>query len=107
MTNLSPPKIEVDLSGLKDIHIPLEPHWWPLPIGWWIVISAVIFCIFIAVCFFLYWYTRPKQYALRELKTYYRQEKNPILLEILPLGLEEIFVYEMEALGYDFANVLR
>ena len=35
------------------------------------------------------------------------QEKNPILLEILPLGLEEIFVYEMEALGYDFANVLR
>lgn len=28
--------------------------------------------------------------------------KNPVLLEILPLSLEEIFTYEMEALGYTF-----
>lgn len=30
------------------------------------------------------------------------REKNPVLLEILPLSLEEIFTYEMEALGYSF-----
>ncbi len=29
---------------------------------------------------------------------------NPLLLEILPLTLEEVFVYEMEALGYTFAE---
>lgn len=29
-------------------------------------------------------------------------KKNPILLEILPLALEEVFIYEMEALGYVF-----
>ena len=29
-------------------------------------------------------------------------EQNPILLEILPLTLEEVFIYEMEALGYAF-----
>ena len=28
------------------------------------------------------------------------QTENPILLEVLPLSLEEIFTYEMEALGY-------
>jgi ABC-2 type transport system ATP-binding protein len=27
---------------------------------------------------------------------------NPLLLEILPLTLEEVFLYEMEALGYSF-----
>ena len=30
----------------------------------------------------------------------------PTLLEILPLGLEEVFVYEMEALGYAFKDIL-
>jgi hypothetical protein len=73
------PAIEVDLSGLRDIHIPIEPHWWPLPLGWWLVIGAFICTLFILFCAFLYWYTRPKQYALRELKSLYIQEKNPIL----------------------------
>lgn len=31
---------------------------------------------------------------------------NPVLLEILPLTLEEVFTYEMEALGYAFGDVL-
>lgn len=31
--------------------------------------------------------------------------KNPIVLDILPLSLEEIFIYEMEALGYDFNSI--
>jgi len=29
-------------------------------------------------------------------------EKNPLIFEILPLTLEEVFLYEMEALGYSF-----
>lgn len=32
----------------------------------------------------------------------YIKGKNPILLDILPLSLEEVFTYEMEALGYAF-----
>lgn len=31
---------------------------------------------------------------------------NPMLIDILPLGLEEVFIYEMEALGYAFKEVL-
>ncbi|MDD6213529.1 MAG: ABC transporter ATP-binding protein [Clostridiales bacterium] len=30
------------------------------------------------------------------------RQKNPILLDILPLTLEEVFTYELEALGYHF-----
>ena len=30
---------------------------------------------------------------------------NPVLLEVLPLSLEEVFIYEMEALGYAFKEV--
>jgi len=31
----------------------------------------------------------------------------PLLFEILPLSLEEVFVYEMDALGYEFSDVLK
>ena len=32
--------------------------------------------------------------------------QDPIILDVLPLNLEEVFVYEMEALGYAFQDVL-
>ncbi len=38
---------------------------------------------------------------IEDIKNRLRQ-KNPLVLDILPLSLEEIFIYEMEALGYDF-----
>lgn len=31
---------------------------------------------------------------------------DPILLDVLPLNLEEVFIYEMEALGYAFKDIL-
>ena len=31
---------------------------------------------------------------------------NPLLLDVLPLNLEEVFVYEMEALGYAFKDII-
>lgn len=31
---------------------------------------------------------------------------NPVLMEILPLSLEEVFIYEMEAKGYEFKDIL-
>lgn len=34
------------------------------------------------------------------------QGMQPLLLDILPLSLEEVFVYEMEALGYAFKDIL-
>jgi len=34
------------------------------------------------------------------------EEMNPIILDFLPLTLEEIFIYEMEVLGYEFEQVI-
>ncbi len=33
------------------------------------------------------------------------RSKNPVLLDILPLTLEEVFIYEMDALGYAFNDL--
>ena len=30
---------------------------------------------------------------------------NPVSVELVPLSLEEIFVYEMEAIGYDAKKI--
>lgn len=34
------------------------------------------------------------------------RERTPLLLDVLPLNLEEVFIYEMEALGYAFKDIL-
>ena len=34
------------------------------------------------------------------------RERVPLLLDVLPLNLEEVFIYEMEALGYAFKDIL-
>ena len=31
---------------------------------------------------------------------------NPLLCDVIPLSLEEVFIYEMEAVGYDSKNIL-
>ena len=33
-------------------------------------------------------------------------EMNPLILDFLPLTLEEIFIYEMEVLGYEFGEII-
>ena len=35
------------------------------------------------------------------------QELHPVLVEVLPLTLEEVFTYEMETLGYNFDDILN
>ena len=34
------------------------------------------------------------------------QAQSPVLLDVLPLTLEEVFIYEMEALGYCFKDMI-
>lgn len=41
----------------------------------------------------------------QEALTQILREKNPLVLDIIPLTLEEIFIYEMEGLGYDSSEI--
>ena len=34
------------------------------------------------------------------------ESMKPVILDYLPLTLEEIFIYEMEALGYEFNEIV-
>ena len=38
----------------------------------------------------------------REETINYLRAMNPVILDVLPLTLEEVFTYEMESLGYEF-----
>ena len=31
---------------------------------------------------------------------------NPLIADSMPLSLEEVFIYEMEAVGYDYNNII-
>ncbi|MBR5129647.1 MAG: DUF4381 domain-containing protein [Alphaproteobacteria bacterium] len=66
---------QIDLSGLKDIVVPVKPDFFPLAIGWWIVIIAVIILILVLIGFWVHYYFSPLSYALRELKKDYHHIK--------------------------------
>ena len=34
------------------------------------------------------------------------EKKKPIILDFIPLTLEEVFIYEMEVLGYEFDEII-
>lgn len=41
---------------------------------------------------------------MQELEKFF-EPKNPVLIELIPLSLEEIFIYELEVLGYDSSEI--
>lgn len=42
----------------------------------------------------------------REKTKAYLEKKKPLILDFIPLTLEEVFIYEMEVLGYEFESVI-
>jgi len=57
---------QIDLSGLKDLHLLTQPSVWPLAIGWWILIGTVlVLCGLILICYHI-WHQRPSVYAIRK-----------------------------------------
>ncbi|MBO7483975.1 MAG: DUF4381 domain-containing protein [Alphaproteobacteria bacterium] len=56
---------EIDLSGLKDLHYPVSPSWWPLAWGWYMILGTLLLLTLIII------YKRrnsPLIYANREMK---------------------------------------
>lgn len=60
----------IDLSGLKDIHLPAVPSLWPLPAVFWIVLTALLCFVFLMR---LIWIKKHKltarKYANREVES--------------------------------------
>lgn len=68
----------IDLAPLKNIHLQAEPDFFPPAIGWWIIFIMVFVLIVICLIWFYWYYTSPKQYSLRLLKSLYKQNLSPI-----------------------------
>ncbi|MBQ7413453.1 MAG: DUF4381 domain-containing protein [Alphaproteobacteria bacterium] len=69
----------MDLSELRDIHLPTEPSWWPPAVGWWYLLGIIIGGLIVFGAGYMYWWTRPKQYAVRELEGICSNQKNAVL----------------------------
>jgi hypothetical protein len=56
------------LAQLAPPHAPAPPGWWPLAIGWWVLLILLV----VTGALIIYWQTRPsvrlRRIALRELK---------------------------------------
>ena len=59
---------QIDLSGLKDLHLPMKPSFWPLAYGWWLVLFGGILCVILYFLARKLWQERPVVYALKELR---------------------------------------
>lgn len=70
----------IDLSGLRDIHLPVPLAWWPPAPGWWLVLAGGVLVLFLGGLGYLYWYTRPRQYALRTWAATYKTTQDPVVL---------------------------
>ena len=59
------------LAGLKDIHLPPQPGWWPPALGWWLVAILLLTIIIFSLRKWRQRQTRlrPIKLALKELKT--------------------------------------
>ena len=56
---------EIDLTGLKGLHYPVVPSWWPLAWGWYIILGGILL---IALIIFLKRMSSSLTYATREMK---------------------------------------
>ena len=55
----------IDLTGLKGLHYPVAPSWWPLAWGWYVILGIILLIALIII------YKRscsPLTYANREMK---------------------------------------
>lgn len=67
-------KNTIDLSQLRDIHLPIEPSWWPLAPGWYILTGILMIIIIGIILIYKHHQNQPIPYALKELKKLMNQQ---------------------------------
>ena len=56
---------EIDLTGLKELHYPVAPDFWPLAWGWYVILGGILLFALIIIYKRL---SSPLTYATREMK---------------------------------------
>lgn len=69
---------QIDLSGLRDIHLPIEPEFWPLAVGWYVLFGTIILAVLISFILWRLYQNKPLPYALRELEKIQHTPENQL-----------------------------
>ena len=56
---------DIDLTGLKDLHYPVAPNFWPLAWGWYVIFGGILLLSLIVIYKKM---SSPLAYASREMK---------------------------------------
>ncbi|MBR0572632.1 MULTISPECIES: DUF4381 domain-containing protein [Pasteurellaceae] len=86
------PDIQAQLEQLKDIHLPAPISWWPLAIGWWILIAIALISFIAGIWWWFKKSSRLKKSVLAELHGL--PSDNPILfISELSALLRRVAIY--------------
>jgi len=69
---------EIDLSGLRDLHLMAQPPIWPLATGWWLLLFILIAAVMIGCVGYHIWHQLPAVYAIRKLKKITEKEEDDL-----------------------------
>ena len=76
---------QIDLSGLKDIRLPIEPSFWPLAKGWYLLFISIVILSILIFIFWKIYQNKPLPYALRELNKIKKENSNQSLKQLSQL----------------------
>jgi hypothetical protein len=75
------------LAQLRDIHLPETISWWPLAIGWWVVVAICLLCISLGAIYMLnhFFGRRYRRQALAQLKRLPDSNQHQRLVDLFSL----------------------
>lgn len=73
----------LDLSGLRDIHAPVPPAFFPPAIGWWLVLGGILVIVCGVGIWYRFYYMSSRQYTHRVLREIERAQ-----LPTVSIGVE-------------------
>ncbi len=72
-----------DLSQLHDIHLPASVSWWPLALGWWLLLALLVVILLVGYGFYRrYQRQRWRREALALLRQLQQQSLTPKMLVV-------------------------
>ena len=101
------PALDPSQLGLRDIHLPDAISWWPLAMGWWmLVVAAVVVALVFIVRYARHWRHRAAQRALRKTIAAIESGADPSACALNASTILRRFAMTMAADGKEIAGLV-
>jgi len=90
--NTTPTVAPDGLAQLKDIHLPSAVSWWPLALGWWIILIVAVSLLLIGVYFYRRWQRKSPQEIIiaQSLQLFATLQTQSLTPKVLIMELSEL-----------------